>query len=193
MSSPPSVPHPTGPLNANDPPPTDDHPLPIVLGLDPGTATLGFAVVADRGRGNLYLVEAGAIVTSPDQPIAERLTRLHEGVLEVIGCCGPTESAIERLFFSRNVTSALAVGQARGAVILAVAQSGLSIAEYTPAEIKQSVTSYGNADKRQVQEMVRILLRLTAAPRPDDVADAAAIAICHHHSRRLTRLVAGGR
>ncbi len=178
----------------NHPPSTTHDPLPTtVLGLDPGTATLGFAVVADRGRGNLHLIEGGAIVTSPDQPIAERLTRLHAGILEVIERCAPTEAAIERLFFSRNVTSALAVGQARGAVILAAAQRGLSIAEYTPAEIKQSVTSYGNADKRQVQEMVRILLRLTVAPRPDDVADAAAIAICHHHSRRLARLVSGAR
>ncbi len=155
----------------------------VVLGIDPGTAILGFAIVADHG-GNLDLVEYGTITTTPRMGLGERLRALHAGIADVVSRHHPTELAVEKLFFSRNVTSALAVGQARGVAILAAAEKGLIVEEYTPAEIKQAIAQYGNARKEQIQEMVRVLLGLRAIIEPDDAADAAAIAICHHHSRR---------
>lgn len=156
----------------------------IVLGVDPGTATLGFAIVADVGRGALKLIECGAVKTSPRDDLGSRLCALHDRLADVIARTRPTELAIERLFFSRNVTSALGVGQARGVAVLAAAQAGLTVHEYTPAEVKQAVAQYGNARKEQIQEMTRVILGLSDIPRPDDAADAAAIAICHQHSRR---------
>jgi crossover junction endodeoxyribonuclease RuvC len=160
-----------------------------VLGLDPGTATLGFAVVAESG-GRLRLVEAGAVRTSPREDLGARLLAIKGGIARVLQEHGPTELAIEKLFFGRNATSAVAVGQARGVAILTAAEQGLSVSEYTPAEIKQSVANYGNARKEQIQEMVRILLGLSAVIQPDDAADAAAIAICHLHARQGHRMIA---
>lgn len=156
----------------------------VVLGIDPGTAILGYAVVTDAGGGFLRLIDHGVITTSPRDDLGARLRALYHGIAEVVGRTAPTELAIEKLFFSRNVTSALAVGQARGVAILAAAQCGLSVDEYTPAEIKQAIAHYGNAGKEQIQEMVRILLRLPAILQPDDAADAAAVAICHLHVRQ---------
>jgi crossover junction endodeoxyribonuclease RuvC len=155
---------------------------------------MGFAVVADVGGGRLKLLEHGAIRTSPKDEIGARLRAIYRGVAEVVARHGPSELAVEKLFFSRNVTSALAVGQARGVAILAAAQLELPVTEYTPAEIKQTVAHYGNARKEQIQEMVRILLGLTAIPQPDDAADACAVAICHLHNRsglnRLAQMIA---
>jgi crossover junction endodeoxyribonuclease RuvC len=162
---------------------------PVILGLDPGTATLGFAVVTDVG-GRLMLLEAGVVKTSPRQDLGDRLRALYQGVADVVGRHAPTELAIEKLFFGRNATSAVAVGQARGVAILAAAQCGLPVTEYSPAEIKQAVANYGNARKEQIQEMVRILLGLPAVIQPDDAADAAAIAICHLHARQGQRMIA---
>jgi crossover junction endodeoxyribonuclease RuvC len=150
---------------------------------------LGYAVVADPGTGQLRLVEHGAVETSPRDDLGTRLRQIYHGVADVVGRCAPGELAVEKLFFGRNMTSALAVGQARGVAILAAAQLELPVVEYTPAEIKQTVASYGNARKEQIQEMVRILLGLSAVLRPDDAADAAAVAICHLHSRRGLRLL----
>lgn len=161
----------------------------VVLGLDPGTATLGFAVLSEE-QGRPKLLEAGAIRTSPRQDLGARLQAIHRGIAEVVARHTPSELAIEKLFFGRNATSAVAVGQARGVAILAAAERGLPVVEYTPAEIKQSVANYGNARKEQIQEMVRILLGLPTVIQPDDAADAAAIAICHLHARRGQRLIA---
>jgi crossover junction endodeoxyribonuclease RuvC len=161
----------------------------VVLGVDPGTATLGYAVVADPGNGQLRLIEHGAIRSTPKEDHGVRLRRIYLGIAEVVGRHGPAELAIEKLFFSRNTTSALAVGEARGVAILAAAQLELPIREYSPAEVKQNVAQYGNARKEQIQEMVRILLGLPAILQPDDAADAAAVAICHLHTRRGERLL----
>lgn len=166
-----------------------------VLGIDPGTAILGYAVVAEIANGQPKLVDHGVITTSPREDLGSRLRALHQGVADVIQRAAPTELAVEKLFFSRNVTSALAVGQARGVAILAAAQAGLLVREYTPAEIKQAVAHHGGAGKAQIQEMVRLLLGLPAILQPDDAADAAAVAICHmNHQAGMARLrLAGAR
>jgi crossover junction endodeoxyribonuclease RuvC len=155
----------------------------VVLGIDPGTARLGYAVVAEGPGGALRLSDHGVITTAPKEELGVRLRALYQGVAEVIARSAPTEVAVEKLFFSRNVTSALSVGEARGVAILAATQCGLPIHEYTPAEIKQAVAHYGGARKEQIQEMVRVLLGLSARLQPDDAADAAAVAICHAHAR----------
>lgn len=162
---------------------------PVVLGVDPGMATLGYAVVAEAGGGRLRLIEHGTIRTSPREELGARLRAIHSGVADAIARHGPTELAVEKLFFGRNATSAVAVGQARGVAVLAAAEADLAVREYTPAEVKQAVAHYGGARKEQVQEMVRILLGLTAVLQPDDAADAAAVAICHMHSRAAQRLL----
>lgn len=152
----------------------------ITLGIDPGTARLGYGVIA--GGMQPQLVDAGLIETWPDEPMSARLVTLYEGVVELIEEFHPDALAIEQLFFARNVTTAITVGQARGVVLLAAAQANIPIAEYTPSEIKHAIAGYGKADKPQMQEMVRMILNLKSAPQPDDVADALAIAICHNQT-----------
>jgi crossover junction endodeoxyribonuclease RuvC len=125
------------------------------------------------------------IRTDADEPTPARLQAIHRQIKRLAAEWQPTEAAVEELFFSRNVRTAMSVGQARGVAILALADSGLEVAEYTPLAIKQAVTGYGNADKTQMQEMVRMLLGLNEVPRPDDAADALAVAICHLHASRL--------
>ncbi len=149
----------------------------VTLGIDPGTARLGYGVIL--GGMQPKLIDAGLIETWPDEPMPDRLVTLYEGVQELIEEFNPDVLAIEQLFFARNVTTAITVGQARGVVILAAAQASVPVAEYTPSEIKQAVSGYGKADKPQMQEMVRMILNLTSVPRPDDAADALAVAICH--------------
>jgi crossover junction endodeoxyribonuclease RuvC len=158
-----------------------------VLGIDPGTATTGYGVV-EEVKGDLKPLAFGVIRTPADQPLPVRLQLIYRALRELAAEWGPTAAAVEELFFSRNVRTAMSVGQARGVTLLALADIGLDVAEYTPLAIKQAVTGYGNADKAQVQEMVRLLLGLAEAPRPDDAADALAVAICHLHSARLTAL-----
>ena len=158
-----------------------------VLGIDPGTAITGYGLVEEVG-GDLKLVAFGVIRTPADQPLPRRLQLIYHAVSDLAEEWGPEASAVEELFFSRNVRTAMSVGQARGVALLALADAGLDIAEYTPLAIKQAVTGYGNADKIQVQEMVRLLLELAEVPRPDDAADALAVAICHLHSARLAAL-----
>jgi len=153
----------------------------IALGVDPGTAIVGYAVVSARGD-DLSMIACDVITTPARMPLAERFQQIYQGLVEIIGIYHPQEAAIEELFFAKNARTAMTVGQARGVAMLALANGGLPISEYTPKQIKQAVTGYGSAGKEQVGEMVRILLKLPAIPRPDDAADAAAVAICHLHT-----------
>lgn len=161
----------------------------LVLGIDPGTATTGYGLVLQRQDGTLEQLAHGVILTPANTPMPERLAKLYAELQELILLHRPAEAAVEKLFFQKNVKTALSVGQARGVVLLALAQSGLSIGEYTPNEIKQAVTGYGSAGKSQVQEMVKMLLGLPDRPKPDDAADALAVAICHLHSSRYQKLM----
>ncbi len=159
----------------------------LALGIDPGTAIVGYAVVAARGS-DLSLVACDVITTPAGMPLPQRLQIIYERLGEIIATYHPQEGAMEELFFAKNARTAITVGQARGVAMLALANGGLSIAEYTPMQVKQAVSGYGGAKKEQVGEMVRILLRLKAIPRPDDAADAAAIAICHLNTSSLLTL-----
>ena len=162
----------------------------LVLGVDPGTAITGYGLVRHAPDGDqLEAVAYGVITTQSDWAMPERLQRIYRDLTLLIREHHPTEAAVEQLFFSRNVKTALAVGQARGVVLLALAEGGLPVREYTPLQVKQSVVGYGRAEKAQVQELVRLLLGLDAVPQPDDAADALAIAICHLHSARMDSLM----
>ena len=147
----------------------------IVLGIDPGTAALGYGIVERRG-GRLREVDHGVLRTSPDLSMPERLLEIHSTVDELLSLHQPDVMGVERLFFSRNVQTALAVGQARGVVLLAAAQHGTPVREATPNEVKSAIAGYGAADKEQVQRMVQLVLGMSELPRPDDAADALAIA-----------------
>jgi crossover junction endodeoxyribonuclease RuvC len=149
-----------------------------ILGVDPGTATTGFGVI-DVEKGKLKFVDAGVISTPAGEPMETRLMTIYEELGELIAEHKPDQIAIELLYFATNVTTAISVGQARGVVMLCVAQAKLPMGEYTPLQVKQAVTGYGKADKKQIQEMVKTLLNLNAIPKPDDAADALAIAITH--------------
>ncbi len=162
----------------------------LVLGIDPGTAITGFGLVREDQAG-LALVDYGVITTPAGQPLPERLQTIYQGLRDVVTQHQPQTAAVEELFFSRNARTALSVGHARGVTLLALADAGLSIHEYKPLEIKQAVAGYGGADKRQVQEMVRMLLGLDHVPQPDDAADAVAVAVCHIHSAHMKALLAG--
>ncbi len=155
----------------------------IVLGIDPGTAALGYGIV-ERSGGRLREVDHGCLVTSADLSMPERLLAIHALVDELIGTHQPDLVAVERLFFSRNVQTAFAVGQARGVVLLAAAQHGTPVREATPSEVKVAVTGYGAADKAQVARMVQLVLGMSELPRPDDAADALAIATWAANSER---------
>ncbi|HHT36594.1 MAG: crossover junction endodeoxyribonuclease RuvC [Candidatus Wallacebacter cryptica] len=154
----------------------------IILGIDPGTAITGYGVIQTDRRRSLKVLGYGAIRTSPQISMDRRLVQIYESVQSLIEEYGPDCLAIEELFFNRNVSTALTVGQARGVIILAAANRGLPVAEYTPLQVKQSVTGVGRAPKEQVGFMVRLLLGLDEIPRPDDVADALAVGICHAHN-----------
>jgi crossover junction endodeoxyribonuclease RuvC len=149
----------------------------ITIGIDPGTALLGFGVIQSNGEPEL--VDFGVIETESTVSMPERLNFLYDSVRSLLDQYRPDVLAIEQLFFARNVTTAISVGQARGVVLLAGAQAGVSVKEYSPSEVKHAVVGYGKADKLQMQEMVRIILNLAETPRPDDAADALAIALCH--------------
>ncbi len=147
-----------------------------------------------RQEGNrLRYVQHGAITTPPDWDMPRRLGQLFDGVTELVRGYRPEAVAVEELFFNTNVTTAITVGQARGVALLAAYRAGIEVSEYTPLQVKQAITSYGRADKRQVQEMVRVLLNLPAIPRPDDAADGLAIAICHAFSTRVSGKVGVGK
>jgi crossover junction endodeoxyribonuclease RuvC len=148
-----------------------------VLGIDPGIACTGYAVLDNSDSGKMTLIELGVIKTSPDSPMAERLKTIFDGVCEVIASLEPEFMAIEEVFVGKNVQSALKLGQARGAAIVAGSKAGLEVSEYSPREVKQNITGNGNASKEQVQFMVTSILKLDKVPKPNDAADAVAIAI----------------
>lgn len=156
----------------------------LALGIDPGTATTGYGLVRLEPDGSLLAVKFGVITTPKNTPAPERLVILYDRMQDLLREHKPETAAVEKLFFQRNVTTAIAVGQARGVMLLSLAQAGLEVFEYTPNEVKQAVAGYGSADKRQVQEMVRVLLELESIPKPDDAADALAVAITHLHTNR---------
>ena len=163
-----------------------------ILGIDPGTATMGWGVVRQEGS-RLTYVQHGAITTPSNWTMPRRLGRLFDGVTQLVEGYRPDTVAVEELFFNTNVTTAITVGQARGVALLAAHRAGIEVAEYTPLQVKQTITSYGRADKRQVQEMVRALLNLREIPRPDDAADGLAIAITHAFSSRIPGKVGVGK
>lgn len=152
-----------------------------ILGIDPGIATVGFGVL-DAARGQQSLVACGVITTKAGLSLSCRLERIYRDLQELISTFSPQEMAVEELFFSNNITTGIPVAHGRGVVLLAGYQAGLHIAEYTPMQVKQAVVGYGKAEKRQVMDMVRRLLHLQAVPKPDDAADAVAIALCHARS-----------
>jgi crossover junction endodeoxyribonuclease RuvC len=154
-----------------------------ILGIDPGTGILGFGVIEMQGRTPL-LVDAGVIRTPVKEDDAVRLQTIYEELTDIITNSRPTIMSVEKLFFARNVTTAMTVAQARGVVLLCGKQAGMDIFEYTPMQIKQSITGYGKADKKQMQEMVRVLLKLQEVPKPDDCADALAAALTHTSTMR---------
>ena len=155
-----------------------------ILGIDPGTGIVGFGVV-ESAAGNLKMIDAGVIRTPVKQQDSKRLKTIYDELSEVIKQNKPDVMAVEKLFFAQNVTTAMSVSQARGVILLCGEQASLPIFEYTPLQIKQAVTGYGRADKPQMQEMVRTILKLKETPKPDDCADALAAAICHSMTARL--------
>jgi crossover junction endodeoxyribonuclease RuvC len=161
----------------------------LAIGIDPGTAITGYGLVRENEDGSLTPVKYGVILTGADQTMPRRLASLYEQLSDILLLHQPDHGAVEKLFFARNVRTALAVGQARGVVLLALERAGVHLTEYTPLQVKQSVVGYGGADKNQVQQMVKALLDLEEIPQPDDAADALAIAICHLHSARIMDLL----
>lgn len=154
----------------------------LVIGIDPGTATTGYGLIQEERDGRLAAVAYGVITTPAGEALPHRLLQLHQQLSALVARHRPESGAVESLFFQRNVKTAMAVAQGRGVAMLALAQAGIPVSEYSPLQVKQSVVGYGGADKVQMQHMVRTLLGLEAIPRPDDAADALAVAICHLHS-----------
>jgi len=160
-----------------------------VLGIDPGTITMGYGVIDENG--NTVVVKAyGAIEAPPRSPIGERLCFIYEKLLKLVKLHHPDVTAVEQPFVAKNVKSALAIGRSQAIAILAAASQGIPIYEYTPAQVKQRVSNYGASSKEQIQEMVRLQLGLTKIPEPDDAADALAVALCHLSENRFTALLA---
>lgn len=149
----------------------------LVLGIDPGTAIVGYGLVKEHNDGSLQAIEYGVIRTPAKTPMPERLNTIYDGLSAIVAEFKPDRAAVEEMFFSRNVTTAITVAQARGVILLSLQRAGLHINEYKPNMIKQSISGYGGAGKAQMQEMVRLLLNLESIPRPDDAADALAISI----------------
>ena len=161
----------------------------LVIGIDPGTAITGYGLIREDESGNLAAVDYGVIQTPAGQPMPQRLLELYRQLKEIVLLHRPDSGAVEKLFFQKNVKTAITVGQGRGVSILALAEADVPVAEYTPLEIKQAVAGYGGADKSQIQQMVRAILQLESIPQPDDAADALAVAICHLHSSRMQSLM----
>lgn len=161
----------------------------LILGIDPGTAIVGYGLVEELNDGTLKAIEYGVIRTPANSPMPERLATIYDTLSDIVEQFKPDRAAVEELFFARNVTTAITVSQARGVILLALKKAGVKINEYKPNVIKQSISGYGSADKKQMQEMVRILLNLEKIPRPDDAADALAIAITDHHIGRYLDIV----
>ena len=155
-----------------------------IIGIDPGTGILGFGVIEVSARGNPKMITAGVITTPAHTPLEDRLLEIFDGLTEIIAETNPEVMSIEKLFFAQNVTTAISVSHARGVAMLTGKQAGLEIAEYTPLQIKQTLTGYGRASKKQMQEMVKLQLRLNNMPKPDDAADGLAAAITHSLTSR---------
>lgn len=156
----------------------------LSLGIDPGTAIVGYGLVRENDDGSLHAVDYGVIRTSPDLAMAARLEIIFDSLTTLVTLHKPDQAGVEELFFAKNVTTAITVAQARGAILLALHKTGIRINEYKPNAVKQAITGYGSADKQQMQEMVRLLLGLESIPRPDDAADALAIAITDIYHRQ---------
>jgi crossover junction endodeoxyribonuclease RuvC len=156
-----------------------------ILGIDPGTGILGFGVVSFTTSQNPHMVTAGVIKTPAHTPLHERLVEIYNGLTEIINETKPDAVSIEKLFFAQNITTAISVSHARGVAMLVAAQASVPIFEYTPLQIKQTLTGYGRADKKQIQEMVKLHLGLKQIPKPDDAADALAAAITHQMMSRV--------
>ncbi len=154
-----------------------------IIGIDPGTGILGFGII-EANKGTYTLVDGGVIRTPVKEDDAIRLETIYDELTDIIASTNPSIMSVEKLFFARNVTTAMTVAQARGVVLLCAKQAGLDIYEYTPMQIKQAITGYGKADKKQMQEMVRVILGLSEVPKPDDAADAIAAALTHAQSMR---------
>ena len=160
----------------------------LAIGIDPGTAITGYGLIREEQDGSLTVIGYGVIETSSNDSMPQRLVQLYQQLKSIIERHNPQSGAVEKLFFARNVRTALSVGQARGVALLALAEAGVELSEYSPNEVKQAVAGYGGADKKQVQYMVKALLELEKIPQPDDAADALAVAICHIHSARIRSL-----
>jgi crossover junction endodeoxyribonuclease RuvC len=159
----------------------------IILGIDPGTATTGYGLIEEE-KGEIHVLDYGCILTSSKKSLDVRLEEINVKLTEIIKKYQPFEMAVEEIFFANNAKTAIAVGQARGAILLTARQNRCSTFEYTPLQVKNAICGYGGADKKQVQKMVQLLLKLDKLPKPDDAADALAIAICHLHSRKINNL-----
>jgi crossover junction endodeoxyribonuclease RuvC len=165
----------------------------IVLGVDPGTGSTGYGVVASRGGGAVSLIECGVIRTEPNTPLSRRLREIYEGICDVVARHSPDVMAVEGVFYGKNVRTTVILGHTRGAILLAASLRDLHVAEYSPAEIKSAVAGTGKATKEQVQFMVQQLLRLKAPPRPSDAADGVAVALCHCNAGTLAAYLANSR
>jgi crossover junction endodeoxyribonuclease RuvC len=161
----------------------------LAVGIDPGTAITGYGFVQLTQNGELELIDFGVITTASNIPMSDRLQQLHSQLSQLLALHQPSSGAVEKLYFQRNVSTAISVGQARGVALLALAEAGVEVAEYSPREIKQAIVGYGGAEKKQIQHMVRTLLEMDTIPQPDDAADALAIAICHLHSMPMRGLI----
>ena len=159
----------------------------IVIGIDPGIATIGYGVIHKQGNKQILLAH-GAILTPAHTPLSKRLLSIHQQLSQLIALHQPTAMAVEELFFNTNVSTGMIVAQARGVILLTAEQHNIAVTGYTPQDVKMAVCGYGRADKKQVQDMVKRLLNLETRPKPDDVADAIAIAICHCQCARIKSL-----
>ena len=164
----------------------------IILGIDPGLATLGYGVIEKDARGNCRAVDYGVVLTPKDESLPVRLAILEDGIRKIFDKFKPDEVAIEELFFSKNITTGIAVAHARGVVLLTCVKECGKLYEYTPMQIKQALTGYGRADKKQMQSVVASLLKLKSVPKPDDAADALGVALCHAFTSRFGELFAVG-
>jgi crossover junction endodeoxyribonuclease RuvC len=161
----------------------------LAIGIDPGTAITGYGLVHRTEAGELVAAHWGVILTPAGMPPSQRLASIYKSLVEILEEHRPQTAAVESLFFQKNVRTAMSVGQARGVVLLALEQAGIPTSDYNPNQVKQAVSGYGAADKAQMQAMVRMLLSLPELPKPDDAADALAIAICHLNTQRTQQLI----
>ena len=159
-----------------------------ILGIDPGLATMGFGIIVKDKNGNCRAIDYGVVLTPKEETLPVRLAILEEGVNKIIEKYSPEEAAFEELFFTKNITTGIAVAEARGVALLTCVKKIGKLYEYTPMQIKQALTGYGRADKKQMQQVVASLLRLKSVPRPDDAADALGVALCHAFTNRFTGL-----